>query len=79
MVFSAVKCIDRHMPPMNSTGMMNQSDVSGENNAQAAIKIALRMPLTTSTGLKPKRLRIGVVPGFIARLPAKTAKVSMPA
>ena len=63
---------------MNRTKAISQIGVAGSRKAQARSDSTLMAPLTSNTGLKPKRRRMPVVAGFIIKLPANTAITSMP-
>src|SRR5208337_4939811 len=64
--------------PMNRRVAMIATGVVGVRNAQANIAAAFKRPLTMSVWRKRKRRKIGVVNGFITRLPANTARTSNP-
>ena len=58
--------------------MMNATGVAGENAAHAAMNTALTPALTTSTGRKPKRLRILAATVFMVKAPRVAENVIRP-
>ena len=77
-VLMAVNCIERDRPCAKSRTIMSAAGVFGLSRPNDPINAAVTSPLTTSTRRKPKARRMGVVAGFMNRLPANIASTSSP-
>ncbi|KQP05010.1 hypothetical protein ASF45_10725 [Pseudorhodoferax sp. Leaf265] len=67
----AVSSMERAQPASTSSAASTGQPVCGVTAANAAMPSTLRLPATSSTRRKPKRLRMGVVTDLSARLPRK--------